>query len=149
MSDFAELILTMLDLLSLVLMSPSGFLHRLWIWKSFIMYKMASIWVESTSSKFHSDAALFYFLIWWKEGCDFDTGEVVSFLLMKVKLDLYDACLSFINRYGNYLKLLKDDALHDLTLLMKHMKTFLSTQRIKSSSQLSILLKDLIFIWVQ
>uniref|UniRef100_A0AAQ5YRS7 Protein broad-minded n=1 Tax=Amphiprion ocellaris TaxID=80972 RepID=A0AAQ5YRS7_AMPOC len=42
-------------------------------------------------------------------------------------------------RYGSYLKLLKDDAVNDLTLLLKHMKIFLSTQRAKTSSELSIL----------
>lgn len=70
--------------------------------------------------------------------------------LMEVKKwDLHDVCVSFINRYGNYLKLLKDDALHDLTLLMKHVKILLTTQRIKSSSQLGILFKNLLCISVQ
>uniref|UniRef100_A0A3Q1DAZ9 Protein broad-minded n=1 Tax=Amphiprion ocellaris TaxID=80972 RepID=A0A3Q1DAZ9_AMPOC len=45
-------------------------------------------------------------------------------------------------RYGSYLKLLKDDAVNDLTLLLKHMKIFLSTQRAKTSSELSILHRD-------
>uniref|UniRef100_A0A3Q1J5H0 Protein broad-minded n=1 Tax=Anabas testudineus TaxID=64144 RepID=A0A3Q1J5H0_ANATE len=44
--------------------------------------------------------------------------------------------LSFIYRYGNYLKLLKDDAVHNMTVLMKHVKIFLSTQRVKTSSEL-------------
>ncbi|XP_026196456.1 protein broad-minded [Anabas testudineus] len=39
-------------------------------------------------------------------------------------------------RYGNYLKLLKDDAVHNMTVLMKHVKIFLSTQRVKTSSEL-------------
>ncbi|TMS11937.1 Protein broad-minded, partial [Larimichthys crocea] len=39
-------------------------------------------------------------------------------------------------RYGSYLKLLKEDAANELTLLMKHVKIFLSTQRVKTSSQL-------------
>ncbi|XP_039980895.1 protein broad-minded isoform X2 [Xiphias gladius] len=39
-------------------------------------------------------------------------------------------------RYGSYLKLLKDDAVHDLTLLMKHIKFFLSSLRVKTSSEL-------------
>ncbi|KAM9354123.1 protein broad-minded [Pholidichthys leucotaenia] len=39
-------------------------------------------------------------------------------------------------RYGCYLKILKEDAVSDLTLLMKHIKTFLSTQRIQISSAL-------------
>uniref|UniRef100_A0A4W6ES69 Protein broad-minded n=1 Tax=Lates calcarifer TaxID=8187 RepID=A0A4W6ES69_LATCA len=41
-----------------------------------------------------------------------------------------------VGRYGSYLKLLKDDALHNLTLLMKHIKIFLSSQRVKTSSEL-------------
>lgn len=44
-------------------------------------------------------------------------------------------------RYGSYLKVLKDDAVRDLTLLMKHMKVFLSTQRVKPTSRL-ITLQD-------
>nr|XP_019959269.1 PREDICTED: protein broad-minded [Paralichthys olivaceus] len=40
-------------------------------------------------------------------------------------------------RYSRYLKLLNDDdAVHDLTLLTKHLKIFLSSQRIKTSSEL-------------
>ncbi|KAG7508076.1 hypothetical protein JOB18_002477 [Solea senegalensis] len=41
-------------------------------------------------------------------------------------------------RYGRYLSLLEDDnaAANALTLLMKHLKVFLSSQRIKSSSEL-------------
>ncbi|XP_058470167.1 protein broad-minded [Solea solea] len=41
-------------------------------------------------------------------------------------------------RYGRYLSLLRDDSAADdaLTLLMKHLKVFLSSQRIKSSSEL-------------
>uniref|UniRef100_A0A3B4WUY0 Protein broad-minded n=1 Tax=Seriola lalandi dorsalis TaxID=1841481 RepID=A0A3B4WUY0_SERLL len=38
--------------------------------------------------------------------------------------------------YGSYLKLLKDNAVQDLTLLMKHIKIFLSSQRAQTSSQL-------------
>lgn len=47
--------------------------------------------------------------------------------------------LSFISRYGSYLKLLKDDAVKNLTLLMRHIKIFLSTQRVKTASELRIL----------
>uniref|UniRef100_A0A8C4GKS5 Protein broad-minded n=1 Tax=Dicentrarchus labrax TaxID=13489 RepID=A0A8C4GKS5_DICLA len=50
--------------------------------------------------------------------------------------------LSFVSRYGSYLKLLKEDAVNDLTQLMKHVKIFLSTQRVKTTSELSILYKD-------
>ncbi|KAM8725656.1 protein broad-minded isoform 4-T4 [Acanthopagrus schlegelii] len=39
-------------------------------------------------------------------------------------------------RYGSFLKLLKEDAVNDLTLLMKHVKIFLSTQRVKTASEL-------------
>ncbi|XP_014822723.1 PREDICTED: protein broad-minded-like, partial [Poecilia mexicana] len=39
-------------------------------------------------------------------------------------------------RYGCYLQLLQEDAESDLELLMKHMKNFLSTQRVKTSSAL-------------
>ncbi|XP_044024857.1 protein broad-minded isoform X2 [Siniperca chuatsi] len=39
-------------------------------------------------------------------------------------------------RYGSYLKLLKEDAVNDLTLLMKHIKIFLVTQRVKTASEL-------------
>ncbi|XP_022626071.1 protein broad-minded [Seriola dumerili] len=39
-------------------------------------------------------------------------------------------------RYGSYLKLLKDNAVQDLTLLMKHIKIFLSSQRVQTSSEL-------------
>ncbi|XP_037837614.1 protein broad-minded isoform X2 [Kryptolebias marmoratus] len=43
-----------------------------------------------------------------------------------------DTCL----RYGCFLKLLPEDAKNELVLLTKHIKTFLSSQRITSSSQL-------------
>uniref|UniRef100_A0A665V1G2 Protein broad-minded n=1 Tax=Echeneis naucrates TaxID=173247 RepID=A0A665V1G2_ECHNA len=36
----------------------------------------------------------------------------------------------------NHLVLIKDDAVHDLTLLMKHIKIFLSSQRVKLSTEL-------------
>ncbi|XP_069580309.1 protein broad-minded [Brachyistius frenatus] len=39
-------------------------------------------------------------------------------------------------RYGRFLKLLKEDAASDLTLLMKQVKIFLSTQRVETSSDL-------------
>uniref|UniRef100_A0A3Q3B1D3 Protein broad-minded n=1 Tax=Kryptolebias marmoratus TaxID=37003 RepID=A0A3Q3B1D3_KRYMA len=45
-----------------------------------------------------------------------------------------DTCL----RYGCFLKLLPEDAKNELVLLTKHIKTFLSSQRITSSSQLSL-----------
>uniref|UniRef100_A0A1A8I4K1 Protein broad-minded n=1 Tax=Nothobranchius kuhntae TaxID=321403 RepID=A0A1A8I4K1_NOTKU len=53
-------------------------------------------------------------------------------VLSPVELLGIDVCV----RYGCYLELLKADATKDLTLLMKHIKTFLSTQRITSSSPL-------------
>uniref|UniRef100_A0A3P8UNG1 TBC1 domain family, member 32 n=1 Tax=Cynoglossus semilaevis TaxID=244447 RepID=A0A3P8UNG1_CYNSE len=40
-----------------------------------------------------------------------------------------DTCL----RYGRFLKILTDDSAQDLNLLMKHLKVFLSTHRVKSS----------------
>uniref|UniRef100_A0A8D0CYK9 Protein broad-minded n=1 Tax=Sander lucioperca TaxID=283035 RepID=A0A8D0CYK9_SANLU len=44
--------------------------------------------------------------------------------------------LSFIYRYGSYRKFLTEDAVNGLTLLMKHIKIFLSTQRVKTASEL-------------
>lgn len=44
------------------------------------------------------------------------------------------------HRYGRFLKILTDDSAQDLNLLMKHLKVFLSTHRVKSSPpQLRIL----------
>lgn len=39
-------------------------------------------------------------------------------------------------RYGCYLKLLRDDAVNSLTLLMKHLKVFLRSQRVETTSRL-------------
>ncbi|XP_051816731.1 protein broad-minded isoform X2 [Acanthochromis polyacanthus] len=58
--------------------------------------------------------------------------SVKSAVLSSVEQLGINTCL----RYGSYLKLLKDDAVNDLTLLMKHLKIFLSTQRAKTSSEL-------------
>nr|XP_020471046.1 protein broad-minded isoform X2 [Monopterus albus] len=58
--------------------------------------------------------------------------SVRSTVLSSVEQLGINTCL----RYGSYLSLLKDDAVHDLTLLMKHVKIFLSTQRVKNSSDL-------------
>ncbi|CAN9507510.1 unnamed protein product [Ophioblennius macclurei] len=44
-------------------------------------------------------------------------------------------------RYGRNLKLLREEDAHELTALMKHVKTFLSNQRVRMSSQL-ITLQD-------
>ncbi|KAK7940122.1 hypothetical protein WMY93_003448 [Mugilogobius chulae] len=44
-------------------------------------------------------------------------------------------------RYGRYLKLLGDESVADLTLLMKHIKVFLCSQRVKTTSRL-ICLQD-------
>lgn len=42
-------------------------------------------------------------------------------------------------RYGSYLRLLREDAVSDLTLLLKQVKAFLRTQRIQPASHLRIL----------
>ncbi|XP_029318719.1 LOW QUALITY PROTEIN: protein broad-minded [Cottoperca gobio] len=39
-------------------------------------------------------------------------------------------------RYGSYLQLLTEDAVNELTRLTKHLKIFLSTQRVKTASEL-------------
>ncbi|KAI3364478.1 hypothetical protein L3Q82_011270 [Scortum barcoo] len=66
-----------------------------------------------------------------------DEKSVKSAGLSSVEQLGINTCL----RYGSYLKLLKEDAGNDLTLLMKHIKIFLSTQRVKTASELSILYK--------
>ncbi|XP_008287243.1 protein broad-minded [Stegastes partitus] len=58
--------------------------------------------------------------------------SVKSAVLSSVEQLGINICL----RYGSYLQLLKEDAVDDLTLLMKHIKIFLSTQRAKTSSEL-------------
>ncbi|KAK5852652.1 hypothetical protein PBY51_006503 [Eleginops maclovinus] len=58
--------------------------------------------------------------------------SVQSAVLSSVEQLGINTCL----RYGSYLRLLTEDAVSDLTLLMKNIKTFLSTQRIKTASQL-------------
>ncbi|XP_034755563.1 protein broad-minded isoform X2 [Etheostoma cragini] len=58
--------------------------------------------------------------------------SVKSAVLSSVAQLGIDTCL----RYGSYLKLLTEDAGNDLTLLMKHIKIFLSTQRVKTASGL-------------
>ncbi|KAF3703043.1 Protein broad-minded TBC1 domain family member 32 [Channa argus] len=58
--------------------------------------------------------------------------SVRSVVLSSVEQLGIDICL----RYGSYLKILKDDAVHGLMLLMKHVKIFLSTQAVKTSSEL-------------
>lgn len=55
-----------------------------------------------------------------------------------LKMDVVSV-LSLIFRYGGNLKLLREDAANELLLLMKHIKIFLSTQRVKTASELSIL----------
>ncbi|XP_032398929.1 protein broad-minded isoform X1 [Etheostoma spectabile] len=57
---------------------------------------------------------------------------VKSAVLSSVEQLGIDTCL----RYGSYLKLLTEDAGNELTLLMKHIKIFLSTQRVKTASEL-------------
>nr|XP_033504941.1 protein broad-minded isoform X2 [Epinephelus lanceolatus] len=63
--------------------------------------------------------------------------SVESTVLSSVEQLGINTCL----RYGSYLKLLTEDAVNDLTLLMKHIKIFLSTQRVKTASDL-ITLQD-------
>ncbi|XP_053193388.1 protein broad-minded [Scomber japonicus] len=68
------------------------------------------------------------------------TGRVLADLLEKVVNLLSSSasdCFFGPAQYGCFLKLLTDDAAADLTLLMKHMKMFLSTQRVQTSSQLT------------
>ncbi|XP_020492720.2 protein broad-minded [Labrus bergylta] len=57
---------------------------------------------------------------------------VKSAVLSTVEQLGVDTCL----RYGRFLKILKEDAMNDLTLLMKHVKMFLSTQSLQTSSEL-------------
>ncbi|KAJ0026787.1 hypothetical protein NQD34_017787 [Periophthalmus magnuspinnatus] len=66
-----------------------------------------------------------------------DEKTVTSAALLSVEELGINICL----RYGCFLKLLRDDAGADLTLLMKHMKVFLSSHRVKSTSRL-ICLQD-------
>ncbi|XP_047244018.1 protein broad-minded isoform X4 [Girardinichthys multiradiatus] len=62
----------------------------------------------------------------------------------KVEKGVKDVVLSSVEqlgintcfRYGCYLQILQEDAMSDLELLMKHVKAFLSTQRINASSDL-------------
>lgn len=51
-------------------------------------------------------------------------------------------CFCSISRYGSFLKLLNQDSLAELALLMKHIKLFLSTQRVKATSDLRILCRN-------
>ncbi|CAJ1077981.1 protein broad-minded isoform X2 [Xyrichtys novacula] len=57
---------------------------------------------------------------------------VKSAVLSSVEHLGVDTCL----RYGGFLKLLKEGAVNNLTLLMRHIRIFLSTQRVKTSSEL-------------
>ncbi|KAF7658921.1 hypothetical protein LDENG_00005950 [Lucifuga dentata] len=61
--------------------------------------------------------------------------SVRSVMLSSVEQLGIDTCV----RYGSYLKILKEDAVQDLTLLMKHVKLFLSSQRAQTTSELTIL----------
>ncbi|XP_037607377.1 protein broad-minded isoform X1 [Sebastes umbrosus] len=58
--------------------------------------------------------------------------SVESAVLSSVEQLGINTCL----RYGSFLKLLTEDAVNDLTLLMKHIKIFLSTQRVETASEL-------------
>ncbi|KAL7389046.1 hypothetical protein ABVT39_025382 [Epinephelus coioides] len=66
-----------------------------------------------------------------------EENSVESTVLSSVEQLGINTCL----RYGSYLKLLTEDAVNDLTLLMKHIKIFLSTQRVTTASDL-ITLQD-------
>uniref|UniRef100_A0A3P9BDK7 Protein broad-minded n=1 Tax=Maylandia zebra TaxID=106582 RepID=A0A3P9BDK7_9CICH len=81
------------------------------------------------------------------ELCDFDSTWKFDQLTLKNKgrliykrFALEDVCFIhfiYIHRYGIYLGLLKEEAANDLALLIKHVKIFLSTQRVETSSELS------------
>ncbi|KAL6096154.1 tbc1d32 [Pungitius sinensis] len=58
--------------------------------------------------------------------------SVTSVVLSSVEQLGINTCL----RYGRDLKLLTDNAVNDSTLLMKHIKIFLSTQKVKTASKL-------------
>ncbi|XP_041832439.1 protein broad-minded isoform X2 [Melanotaenia boesemani] len=58
-----------------------------------------------------------------------DEKNVKNVVISSVEQLGIDTCV----RYGVYLKLLKEDATNDLMLLMKHIKIFLSSQRVKTS----------------
>ncbi|KAM8832406.1 protein broad-minded isoform 2-T2 [Spinachia spinachia] len=58
--------------------------------------------------------------------------SVTSVVLSSVEQLGINTCL----RYGSDLKLLTDNAVNDSTLLMKHIKIFLSTQKVKTASEL-------------
>lgn len=88
----------------------------------------------------------------WSIQCDFDSTWKFDQLTLKNKgrliykrFALEDVCFIhfiYIHRYGIYLGLLKEEAANDLALLIKHVKIFLSTQRVETSSELSILYRD-------
>uniref|UniRef100_A0A1A7WNH0 Protein broad-minded n=1 Tax=Iconisemion striatum TaxID=60296 RepID=A0A1A7WNH0_9TELE len=83
--------------------------------------------LEKTVSHLSSSASERFFSAPRYKGEEENLENVV---LSPVELLGVDICV----RYGCYLQLLKEDAMKDLILLMKHVKTFLSTQRITSSS---------------
>ncbi|XP_054617419.1 protein broad-minded [Dunckerocampus dactyliophorus] len=64
--------------------------------------------------------------------------DVDAVVLSAVEILGMDICL----RYGASLKLLQEDAHRGLTLLMKHVKIFLSQQRVQTSSQLLVQHED-------
>ncbi|XP_031717290.1 protein broad-minded isoform X3 [Anarrhichthys ocellatus] len=63
--------------------------------------------------------------------CKAEEKSVKSAVLSSVEQLGIDTCV----RYGSYLKLLTDDAVNDLTLLMQHINIVLSTQTVKSASE--------------
>ncbi|XP_056283570.1 protein broad-minded isoform X2 [Pseudoliparis swirei] len=64
--------------------------------------------------------------------CKADEKSVKSAVLSSVEQLGINTCL----RYGSYLKLLTEDAVRELPLLMQHMKIVLSTQRVNTASEL-------------
>ncbi|XP_054474046.1 protein broad-minded [Anoplopoma fimbria] len=64
--------------------------------------------------------------------CKAEEKSIQSAVLSSVEQLGINTCL----RYGSYLKLLTEDAVNDLTLLMKHIKIVLSKQRVKPASEL-------------
>uniref|UniRef100_A0A8C4ECP3 Protein broad-minded n=1 Tax=Dicentrarchus labrax TaxID=13489 RepID=A0A8C4ECP3_DICLA len=117
-------------------------------WPMFSSYPLPHCYTLEPS-KVHDEES--WMEICRRQYCDFMTSKpnILTgkgiILVHWVAADLIDCCvgeiyiisvLSFVSRYGSYLKLLKEDAVNDLTQLMKHVKIFLSTQRVKTTSEL-------------
>ncbi|XP_040925357.1 protein broad-minded isoform X2 [Betta splendens] len=80
-----------------------------------------------------SAADCFFSPAQYKGQCETEETSVKAVELSSVEQLGIHTCV----RYGRNLRLLKDDDVHDLTLLMKHVKSLLSTQRVKTSSGLT------------